>query len=275
MHNPKVSIVTISYNQCRFLERTIQSVLAQDYPQIEYIVVDPGSTDGSRELIESYRDRITRVIFEPDRGAADGLNKGFAAATGEILGFLNSDDVLYPNAVRRAVSFLEEHPDIVVVSGNAKVIDPEDRVLRLAYSDKFVLKRAAYGAVVLIQPSTRSSGVRPSGRVEALTWRTAQPGMVSCSRKWESRALDSGCAMGSGADIDCTPTALHRVLKCTTPVCSIDAEFSAKLWEGISEGWTITFRKATNCCAICSTCATRSSEFSKGRSMEGKSEICG
>jgi glycosyltransferase involved in cell wall biosynthesis len=165
MHNPKVSIVTISYNQCRFLERTIQSVLAQDYPQIEYIVVDPGSTDGSREFIESYRDRITRVIFEPDRGAADGLNKGFAAATGEILGFLNSDDVLYPNAVRRAVSFLEEHPDIDVVSGNAKVIDPEDRVLRLAYSDKFVLKRAAYGAVVLIQPSTffRSTTFRKSG----------------------------------------------------------------------------------------------------------------
>jgi glycosyltransferase involved in cell wall biosynthesis len=154
IHYPKVSIVTISYNQCEFLERAIQSVLTQDYQEIEYIVVDPGSTDGSRELIESYKDKIARIIFEPDCGAADGLNKGFAAATGEIYGFLNSDDILYPEAVQQAVSYLEKHSNIDVVSGNAKVIDPQDRVLRSVYSDKFVLKRAAYGAAILIQPST-------------------------------------------------------------------------------------------------------------------------
>ena len=76
---PRVSIVTISFNQEKFLERTIRSVLAQDYPEIEYIVVDPGSTDGSRDIIERYRDRIAHVIFEPDKGPSDGLNKGFAA----------------------------------------------------------------------------------------------------------------------------------------------------------------------------------------------------
>jgi glycosyltransferase involved in cell wall biosynthesis len=151
---PKVSIITISYNQCEFLERAIQSVLTQDYPEIEYIIVDPGSTDGSRKLIESYRSRIARIIFEPDHGAADGLNKGFAVATGEILGFLNSDDLLYPDAIRQAALYFEKHPNIDVVSGNAKVIDPHDKVLRMVYSDRFSLRRAAYGAVVLIQPST-------------------------------------------------------------------------------------------------------------------------
>ena len=94
----RVSIVTISYNQAQFLERTILSVLDQDYPEIEYIVVDPGSTDGSREIIERYGSRISKVILRPDRGAADGLNSGFAEASGQILGFLNSDDTLLPGA---------------------------------------------------------------------------------------------------------------------------------------------------------------------------------
>ena len=83
----KFSIVTISYNQAQFLEQAIRSVIEQDYPDVEYIVVDPGSTDGSREIIERYRDRIDRIIFEPDKGPADGLNKGFAQATGDVFGF--------------------------------------------------------------------------------------------------------------------------------------------------------------------------------------------
>jgi glycosyltransferase involved in cell wall biosynthesis len=149
----RVSIVTISFNQAEFLERAIRSVVDQDYPEIEYIVVDPGSTDGSREIIERYRSRIAQVIYEPDRGAADGLNKGFACATGDIFGFLNSDDVLLPGAVRSAVSFLESN-SVSVVSAHATVIDAEDRKLRTAYSEPFSLKMFAYGACVLIQPST-------------------------------------------------------------------------------------------------------------------------
>src|ERR1039458_1375445 len=94
----RVSIVTISFNQAEFIERTILSVLTQDYLDIEYIVVDPGSTDGSRDIIERYRSRISKIILRPDRGAADGLNNGFAEATGEIFGFLNSDDLLRPGA---------------------------------------------------------------------------------------------------------------------------------------------------------------------------------
>jgi glycosyltransferase involved in cell wall biosynthesis len=125
----------------------------QDYPEIEYIVVDPGSTDGSREIIERYGSRISRVIYEPDRGPADGLNRGFARATGDIFGFLNSDDVLLPGAVRSVVAFLNSH-DVDVVSAHATIIDAEDRHLRMAYSEPFSLKMFAYGACVLIQPST-------------------------------------------------------------------------------------------------------------------------
>ncbi len=150
----RVSIVTISFNQVEFLERTILSVLAQDYADIEYIVVDPGSTDGSRDIIERYRSRISKIIFRPDRGAADGLNNGFAEATGEVLGFLNSDDLLLPGAVSSAVSFFESHRDIDVVSGHSNLISPDDRFLRRLYSDRMSLKRCIYGGVILIQPST-------------------------------------------------------------------------------------------------------------------------
>ena len=94
----RVSIVTISFNQAEFLERAIRSVIEQDYPDVEYIVVDPGSTDGSREIIEKYRSRISKVILEPDTGPANGLNKGFAAATGEIFGYINADDAFLPKA---------------------------------------------------------------------------------------------------------------------------------------------------------------------------------
>src|ERR1039458_5516378 len=149
-----VSIVTISFNQAEFVERTILSVLAQDYPSIEYIVVDPGSTDGSREIIERYRSRISQVIFRPDRGAADGLNRGFHAATGQIFGFLNSDDLLLPGAVSSAVSFLDKHQDIDVVSGHSELIGPDGRFLRRLYSDRMSVKRFVYGGVILIQPST-------------------------------------------------------------------------------------------------------------------------
>ncbi len=90
----KISIVTLSFNQCAFLREALESVLQQGYPDLEYIVIDPGSTDGSRELIQSYASGIAHMVFEPDKGASDGLRKGFALATGDICGFLNSDDLL-------------------------------------------------------------------------------------------------------------------------------------------------------------------------------------
>jgi glycosyltransferase involved in cell wall biosynthesis len=150
----KFSIVTISFNQARFLEQAIRSVIEQDYSDIEYIVVDPGSTDGSREIIERYRDRITKVIFEPDNGPADGLNKGFSVATGNIFGFLNSDDILLPNAIQKVAKFIRQHPDLDVISGHSVVLDAEGKIIRISHSDLFSLRSVAYGGCVLMQPST-------------------------------------------------------------------------------------------------------------------------
>ncbi|HEY0282750.1 MAG TPA: glycosyltransferase family 2 protein [Rhizomicrobium sp.] len=150
----KFSIVTISYNQAEFLEQTIRSVLDQDYDDIEYIVVDPGSTDGSREIIERYRERISTIIFEPDRGAADGLNKGFAHAHGDIYGFLNSDDVLLPGAIRRAAAYFRARPETEILMGHEWIIDSEGRKVRKAYTDRFNARAFAYSAGVIAQQST-------------------------------------------------------------------------------------------------------------------------
>jgi glycosyltransferase involved in cell wall biosynthesis len=114
---PLLSIVTISFNQAKYLERTIHSVLGQNYPNIEYIVVDAGSTDGSREIVLRYRSRIDQLIFEPDEEPADGLNKGFSRASGEIFGYLNGDDLFLQNAFGIAARTFAAHPQADVVNG--------------------------------------------------------------------------------------------------------------------------------------------------------------
>lgn len=102
---PRITIVTPSYNQGQFLERTIVSVLQQGYPNLEYIVMDGGSTDGSVDVIKKYQDRLTYWESGPDQGQSEAINKGFAKSSGEILGWLNSDDTLEPGALRRLGAF--------------------------------------------------------------------------------------------------------------------------------------------------------------------------
>ncbi len=150
----KISIVTISYNQAKFLETAICSIIEQDHGDLEYIVVDPGSTDGSRAIIERYKNKIAKIVYEPDSGPADGLNKGFAHSHGAILGFLNSDDVLESRALSRVVQYFEAHPDVEVISGHSWIIDGDGNVMRRFFSDRYSLTMAAYSSSILSQAST-------------------------------------------------------------------------------------------------------------------------
>lgn len=127
MSAPRVSIVVPSYNQAAFLEETLCSVLDQDYPDLEAIVVDGGSTDGSVDIVRRYADRLAWWTSEPDSGQVAALNKGFALATGEILGWLNSDDTLLPGAVSAVVEELERDPELLLAYGDAVLIDEESR----------------------------------------------------------------------------------------------------------------------------------------------------
>lgn len=130
-NNIKVSVVTPSYNQGAFIERTIQSVLNQSYSNIEYIVIDGGSTDNTLEILEKYKDRIDVVISEKDNGQADAINKGFRLATGKLVGWLNSDDVFYSDCVEKIVELYNNHPDegaIYYHSINDK-IDERDQLI--------------------------------------------------------------------------------------------------------------------------------------------------
>jgi glycosyltransferase involved in cell wall biosynthesis len=151
---PKVSIIIPSFNQAQFLEASIRSALEQDYPNIEYIIVDGGSKDNSVEIIKKYQDRLAWWISEKDRGHADALNKGFSHARGEILAWLNSDDLYLPHAVSEAVAVLKDHPEVGMVYGDADLIDDSG-----APAGKFASKQTSYrqmlrGSVHIPQATT-------------------------------------------------------------------------------------------------------------------------
>ena len=152
--NPKVSIITPSYNQGHFLEASIQSVLAQSYPNIEYIAVDGGSKDNSLEILKKYQKHFAWWVSEKDKGHADALNKGFSRATGEILAWLNSDDVYYPHAVAEAVAILQERPEVGMVYANADLIDNSGAKIGQFASRQTDYRRMLRGSVHIPQATT-------------------------------------------------------------------------------------------------------------------------
>lgn len=119
---PRLSIITPSLNQARTLEETIRSVLLQGYPNLEYIIIDGGSTDGSLEILRQYAPFLTRWVSEPDRGQADAINKGFARATGEIVAWINSDDRYLPNAFVQVAHAFQRVPDAGLVFGRLELV---------------------------------------------------------------------------------------------------------------------------------------------------------
>jgi glycosyltransferase involved in cell wall biosynthesis len=126
---PLVSVVTASFNSAPYLVKAIDSVAAQDYPNIEHIVIDGGSKDGTVELLRSYGDRVTWVS-EPDRGQSHALNKGWSRARGEILGWLDADNVYEPTAISEAVALLNQRQDIGMVYAGVRDVDEQGRVVR-------------------------------------------------------------------------------------------------------------------------------------------------
>src|SRR5437763_6421147 len=148
-----LSIVTPSFNTAQFLGDAIQSVLAQDWPRVNFVVMDGGSTDGSVELLRSFGDRV-QWVSQIDGGQSDALNQGFARLGGEVLGWLNSDDTYAPGAFRAVMDYFEAHPDVALVYGDANFIDADNQLIGpCVHIEPYSRRRLFYYSDIIVQPA--------------------------------------------------------------------------------------------------------------------------
>lgn len=150
---PRISLVTPSFNSGRHLADAIRSVLSQDYPSLDYLVMDGGSTDETVDILRSFGERI-RWVSKKDEGQSDAIRKGFEQTTGEILGWLNADDVLAPDALRTVGEFFAENPDVALVYGNATYIDADGALIGpCAHIEPFIAGRLRHYSDFIVQPA--------------------------------------------------------------------------------------------------------------------------
>ena len=156
---PKISLVTPSLNQGRFIEATIQSVLSQKYPNLEYLVMDGGSSDNTLDVLKRYSSQL-KWISEKDTGQTNAINKGLRMASGDIVAYLNADDLLLPGALLRIANLFMEHPQTVWITGQCRIIDENNQEIRkLITAYKNLWLRLSHPSILLItdyisQPST-------------------------------------------------------------------------------------------------------------------------
>lgn len=153
MHYPKISIVTPSYNQAQFLERTILSVINQNYPNLEYIIIDGGSTDVSVDIIKKYEKHLAYWVSEKDSGQSEAINKGLKKATGEIYAYLNSDDLLEKNTLERIAQLFFTNNKIDLIYANAKIININNKLSGFCIALPFSLKEHMAGVFAIPQQS--------------------------------------------------------------------------------------------------------------------------
>ena len=153
LSNPKVSIITPSYNQGHFIKRTIDSVLSQDYSNIEYIVMDGGSSDNTVDVLNEYNDKLTWVS-EKDNGQTHAINKGIRLSTGDIIAYLNSDDIYLPGTISKIVAEFNKEPDVDFLYGDFWGIDKNDKILSKVKTIPFDNNILIYDANFICQPAS-------------------------------------------------------------------------------------------------------------------------